>query len=120
MRALLVRYMDVGIRAIDWLGLVSAWKRDDCPVSSLMYHGIVPQCPSQVAAEAVDLCIFRRQMQYLKERFQLLHANELAEALAKPGSGRRPQLALTFDDGLGNNATVVRPVLEELQIPAIF
>jgi len=112
--------MDVGLRAIDRLGLVSAWNSDDCPVRVLMYHGVLPQCPSQVAAEGVDRFIFRRHMQYLKKRFQLLHANELAEALAKPASGTRPQIALTFDDGLGNNATVVRPILEELQIPAIF
>jgi len=64
--------------------------------------------------------MFHRQVSYLKKKFRLLHASELRETLANPVQGTGPAILLTFDDGLGNNATVVRPILEELQIPAIF
>lgn len=120
MHGWVARYAEAGFGALDSLRLLPARNADHSGVRVLMYHGIVPSVPSQIAVEAVDGAMFRSQMQYLKSRFELLHADELPEVLAKPDSETGRQLLLTFDDGFGNNATVVRPILEELQIPAIF
>lgn len=106
--------------ALDSLQLLPPRNTDQNGVRVLMYHGILPRPRSRFGVQAVDLDMFRKQMQYLKRNFQLLHASQLTEALAKPVLGMRPQVVLTFDDGFANNATVARPVLEELQIPAIF
>jgi peptidoglycan/xylan/chitin deacetylase (PgdA/CDA1 family) len=116
----LVRWaVDYGLRIADLTGALKWLSSSSAPIV-LMYHGIVPRKPSAIGAPAVDREGFVSQMKYLKERFQIIHPKDLEQMVPSvPGNGRRT-LALTFDDGLGSNATIARPILEEMGIPAIF
>ena len=84
-----------------------------------LYHGI-PRKPSAIGLGGLDREGFARQMQYLKHTFRIVHPDDF-EQESLPASGKRkPAVVLTFDDGFANNATIVRPILEDLQIPALF
>lgn len=68
---------------------------------------------------------FRRQVAWLKAHFELVALDAVVAALGEPrpaapdpDAPRRPWVALTFDDGLRNFATLVHPVLCEWGIPA--
>ena len=74
----------------------------------LMYHGVAPQGVQALA----------EQMRYLVRHFKVV---SLEAMLARLTNGSLPpahEVALTFDDGLRNNLTVVYPILRELQVPA--
>ena len=83
-------------------------RRPAMPPRILMYHGI----PSPRAAE------FERQMQYLQRFYDVVPLASLVPPLA-PASGRM-KVALTFDDGLRNNASIAYPILKKLGLPATF
>jgi peptidoglycan/xylan/chitin deacetylase (PgdA/CDA1 family) len=110
---------NVGALLVDSIGLLPM--RPNVPrLRILMYHGILPTGPSRFSSEAMDSRAFRAHVEYLKRNFRVLHCNELEGQLEKPSSDARPAVLLTFDDGMGNNATVAAPILEDLQVPAIF
>ena len=60
---------------------------------------------------------FDAQMTYLRRRYALLSLEELRGALEK-GSLPRGAVAITFDDGYGDNLRNARPILDRHQIPA--
>lgn len=63
---------------------------------------------------------FERVLRYLAKHFEIV---SLAEIERRTHSRLRLQgreLALTFDDGLRNNATVAYPLLREMELPATF
>ena len=63
---------------------------------------------------------FEKDIQYLKEHFNLL---TYADVLNKRYCGElfdRPSVILTFDDGLSECYSVVRPVLLKYEVPCIF
>src|SRR3954471_9619577 len=78
------------------------------PIRILMYHGI----PTANAAP------FERQMRYLRASFDVVPLSSLVPPLG-PQRGWM-KIALTFDDGLRNNVTVVYPILSKLRLPATF
>jgi peptidoglycan/xylan/chitin deacetylase (PgdA/CDA1 family) len=78
------------------------------PIRILMYHGI----PTTNAAA------FERQMRYLRACFDIVPLSSLVPPLG-PHPGRM-KIALTFDDGLRNNVTVVYLILSKLRLPATF
>jgi peptidoglycan/xylan/chitin deacetylase (PgdA/CDA1 family) len=84
----------------------------DQPVAApgriLMYHGI----------PARNVARFERQMRYLRACFDVVPLSSLVPPV-KPSAGRM-KIALTFDDGLRNNITVVYPILSKLGLPATF
>lgn len=83
--------------------------RRRCSVAILMYHGVAP-----VEAET-----FQEQMRFLARNFAVVSL----DCLVGTGTHGRPAqgvVALTFDDGLRNNYTVVYPVLRELGLPATY
>lgn len=75
----------------------------------LMYHG--------VAVREVET--FHEQMTFLARNFAVVPLDRLvwARTNGHPGQG---EVALTFDDGLRNNCTVVYPILRELGLPATY
>ncbi len=60
---------------------------------------------------------FDAQMTYLRRRYALLSLEELRGALGK-GSLPRGAVAITFDDGYGDNLRNARPILDRHRIPA--
>jgi peptidoglycan/xylan/chitin deacetylase (PgdA/CDA1 family) len=83
-------------------------KRQEC-ARILMYHGIRPRYQH----------LFVAQMRYLRRNFRIVSLDRIVKNLAG-GSSESNEVALTFDDGLRNNATVAYPILKHLGIPATF
>lgn len=77
----------------------------------IMLHGLgTPEYPAEV---------FRAQLRLLTRVFQIVPLEQVLQARVS-GRDSRPKLALTFDDGLRNNLTVVYPILREFSAPATF
>ncbi len=84
------------------LGL--AVRRDASGARILMFHGT----PLRKAK------MLERQLSYLARNFDIV----ALESLVRSPQGRK--LALTFDDGLRSNVSVIYPILKKLGIPATF
>lgn len=63
---------------------------------------------------------FEQQLLYLKEHFRVLTYEELTALRKANGSPQKPNVILTFDDGLSECYSVVRPLLLKYGIPCIF
>jgi len=91
-------------------------------VRVLMYHGV----PTRERFEGVEnhygynvpLREFEQHLEYLVRRCNILSLREFltGERLERG----RTNVVLTFDDGYGNNFTNALPVLERLELPAVF
>ncbi len=81
-----------------------------------MYHRVLPE-PDSLRPDDIPLPVFVRCMRALKRYFNVL---PLAEAVEKLKNHSLPgrAVAITFDDGYADNATVAAPVLAELGLPA--
>jgi peptidoglycan/xylan/chitin deacetylase (PgdA/CDA1 family) len=67
---------------------------------------------------ALDVSVFREQMQWLKRRCAPIFPEEFREKL--PVAGRaRPYVLVTFDDGYRDYNDNAYPILQELRIPAV-
>lgn len=63
---------------------------------------------------------FRRDMEYLKSRYQCLPLSELCERLRSGEPLSQPIAAVTFDDGYRDNFTQAVPILQAIGVPATF
>ena len=59
-------------------------------------------------------------MEYLAKHFAVVHLDEIVSQCLGTGGKGRGMVALTFDDGLRSNFTVVYPILKRLRLPATF
>ncbi|WHZ20168.1 MAG: hypothetical protein OJF55_002317 [Rhodanobacteraceae bacterium] len=75
----------------------------------LMYH-----C---VGHDDVPVEQFRRQLRFLRERFELISLQQLIDRLTS-GSTSGNEVVITFDDGVRNQFTVAYPLLSEQGAPA--
>jgi len=91
------------------LGLSATLSRRKPYFRILMFHGV----------DATGARAFAEQMEFLARHFTVVPMDWL---LARRGNGRTPrgEVALTFDDGLRNNCTVVYPILRRLGLPATY
>jgi peptidoglycan/xylan/chitin deacetylase (PgdA/CDA1 family) len=62
---------------------------------------------------------FREQMAFLKQHYTVLPLSGAIDAVRTPGTGQR-LVAITFDDGYLDNATIAAPILRSLELPACF
>jgi peptidoglycan/xylan/chitin deacetylase (PgdA/CDA1 family) len=67
----------------------------------------------------VTVAAFRQQMQFLKKHYRVVPLVEAVAALDRRGHGDR-LVAITFDDGYLDNATIAAPILRALDLPASF
>jgi len=67
----------------------------------------------------LELGLFRKQMEYLKNYFQVLPLAAAIERL-RMGDITTPVAAITFDDGYQNNFDLAFPVLREFGLPAVI
>jgi peptidoglycan/xylan/chitin deacetylase (PgdA/CDA1 family) len=84
----------------------------------LGYHGISKDKEKYQAWTLVKEGDFKRQMLFLKNRFDCCHIDDILDEKCKNGS--KPKAVVTFDDGYANNLEVALPILEDLQIPAVI
>lgn len=84
----------------------------------LMYHGVAKD--SWTVSEGNWLQVreseFRKQMEHLKEHYNVVSLSEALKTIGRPS--KKPKAVITFDDGYANNYTVAYPILKELQVPA--
>lgn len=62
---------------------------------------------------------FREQMEFLKRNYRVLPLQDAVRLVGASGCGERI-VAITFDDGYRDNATIAAPILESLGLPATF
>jgi peptidoglycan/xylan/chitin deacetylase (PgdA/CDA1 family) len=84
-----------------------------------MYHGILRGGPARIGSPVTDADSLAAHLAYLKRHFRVVHPSEIGAAPPTQHSAER-RVALTFDDGFGNNATQAMPLLEETRTPALF
>lgn len=76
----------------------------------IMHHGVEPWLADH----------FESQLRYLVKHFKVVPLDEIVLHATGGPSPRTGLVALTFDDGLRNNYTVVYPKLQKLELPATF
>lgn len=78
----------------------------------LMYHGVGT---SDFSKET-----FIAGLRFLRRKFDVVPLSVIVKNVlaGNPGTGR--EVALTFDDGLRNNLTVLYPILQRVETPATF
>jgi peptidoglycan/xylan/chitin deacetylase (PgdA/CDA1 family) len=77
----------------------------------LMLHGVnTPESPASA---------FRAQLIFLMRSYRIVPLDQIWTSDSTTRD-MRPQLALTFDDGLRNNFTAAYPILKEYSAPATF
>ena len=67
----------------------------------------------------VSPAAFLEQMQYLKQHYRVMPLREAVKAASTRGWSERV-VAITFDDGYQDNATIAGPILRSLGLPACF
>ena len=100
------------------LALARQLRRDRAVV--LRYHAITDT--PEVDYAAPDICMpvtaFRLQMAFVKRAYRPIGFDTLVTALAGGGTLPPRALAITFDDGYGDNFRLALPVLRSLGLPA--
>lgn len=91
-------------------------RRSRSRLTVLTYHQVKEPADDY---STVSPSAFREQMQYLKARYDVVSLSEGVAAVGARGSARRV-VAVTFDDGYRDNATIAAPVLRSLDLPACF
>src|SRR3954469_12796568 len=76
----------------------------------LMFHGIL-------AAEARE---FEKSLIYLAGKFSIVPLARIVDRVLTGEEPHSTEMALTFDDGLLNNYSIVYPILKRLGVPATF
>jgi peptidoglycan/xylan/chitin deacetylase (PgdA/CDA1 family) len=87
----------------------------------LLYHAVFPESEIPVfwsAGPAMTTAVFKRQILWLAKYYRLVSLEEYLGGVAKADFLRRPQIAVTFDDGLEITFRSVSGFLVENQIPA--
>jgi peptidoglycan/xylan/chitin deacetylase (PgdA/CDA1 family) len=83
----------------------------------LVYHRLGPSPPPDATVvPTVPTATFRSQLEALAAAVDLVTLDQVLAG----GEGRRPRVALTFDDDLPSHVDEVLPVIEELGVPAAF
>lgn len=88
------------------------------PLLVFMYHRVLPE----PHPEAVDLPLFRRQLDYMQENFQLLTPDECCRYI-RDGivlAGKKCCAALTFDDGWADNLFYATDELKKRGLQAMM
>ena len=89
----------------------------------LMYHRVLPDAGAlryQFRSLAMPESAFRSQARWLSEHATVLPLHECMESSRSGLAVDRPLVAITFDDGYRDNATIAAPILEEFGLRATF
>ena len=94
---------------------VDRWRRRS-RLTVVTYHQVKEPADDN---STVSPAAFLEQMQFLKAHYQVVPLSEGVAAVAARGPARR-MVAITFDDGYRDNATIAAPILRALGLPACF
>nr|WP_245604701.1 polysaccharide deacetylase family protein [Mycobacterium genavense] len=83
----------------------------------VMFHGVEDEPLSPACWHVMDSAMYRRQLEYIREHFNVLPLEEALDRLESRSLPPRT-MAITFDAGTRNLATHAVPVLRELGLPA--
>jgi len=109
----LKRRMAPGLHRLTYVSGTSAMRaRAQHGHRILMFHGI--------DGEHYPVDVFEAQLRYVRRHFAVVPLEQIVREAERSGPTDSRRLALTFDDGFRNHATVVYPVLRRLGLPATF
>jgi peptidoglycan/xylan/chitin deacetylase (PgdA/CDA1 family) len=91
-------------------------ERGQSPVSVLFYHRVADDEPNDWT---MSTAMFTQQIQWLKQNFDLVSLADAQERV-RQGINRRPTVAITFDDGYGDNCSHAIPLLIKERIPCTY
>lgn len=89
----------------------------------LCYHGVTNIASNGIenfSGKHIEEKIFYRQLDFLKKNCTVLSMDEVIELSMQKKIWPQNPVAVTFDDGFKNNASIAAPILDELDIPATF
>ena len=95
-----------------WLG----WRIAQPRITVLLYHRVSDDARDNLT---VGIEQFERQMRLLREHCEVLSIEQVL-AMASPWRGRRPLVAVTFDDGYLDNYSKAAPILRRHRVPCAF
>ncbi|MEO1497902.1 MAG: polysaccharide deacetylase family protein [Planctomycetota bacterium] len=107
------RYATRGLRET-WMEHLGRQGR--APVCGLFYHRVADDHPN---GWTIGRDAFRRQLDWLSERFEVVSLVEARRRLVTEDS-RRPSVVITFDDGYADNMDFALPLLVERGLPATY
>src|SRR5262245_15032590 len=105
----------VGVTKLRWHSLPPALyvfnyhrvgNRDECGYNRNLFSCTIEQ--------------FREHLAVLKDRFDFVTIDRLADFARHGYGGRRPLALVTFDDGYADNYLLAFPVLKQMEIPGVF
>ncbi len=88
----------------------------------LNYHRLGPLVPTPFDEDVFGTQPdeFREHLLYLREHFDVVGLDDVHRMVDNPSTLNRPCVLITFDDGYHDNFDVALPILEELELPAVF
>lgn len=96
--------------------LTAGIKSGTVPISSLFYHRVADRQPTPWTISRRD---FQRQMEWLRENFDLLSMDQALDRI-EAGFNDRPAVVVTFDDGYAENMDFAMPLLVDYGIPCMY
>ena len=97
-----------------------AVEKEGIRVPILMYHSILKD-PERAGKFVVSPDTFKEDMQYLKEHgYEFVFVSDLVAYVHEGKKLPKKPVVITLDDGYLNNLTYVLPILEELDMKAVF
>lgn len=86
------------------------------PISVLFYHRVADEHPNDWT---IPCDLFETQMQWIRERFDVIDMQEVQRRLRQRDS-RRPAVHITFDDGYAENCRFALPYLIRNKMPCTY
>jgi peptidoglycan/xylan/chitin deacetylase (PgdA/CDA1 family) len=89
---------------------------------SVVYHGVAARNgdPRRELTPAHGEALLESQLRFLKERYRVVRASELPDAVNLRRRGERLPVAITFDDDLRSHVERAREALLRHRLPAAF
>lgn len=88
------------------------------------YHGVVPADHLEgerfLDGNLVSSASFRKQLQYFKDHYRIVHPEDFRAAMEQGTSLPRRSILITCDDGLLNTLTDMLPILRSESVPCLF
>ena len=102
-----------------WRKLNNAFHKYLPHIKVLLYHRV-----TRLASDPLRLSVtpelFYQQLAWLKKNYRIISPGDLAESLLHQKRIKEPAILVSFDDGYADNLYEALPILESLEIPAIF